>query len=80
MDGGIVGVVSRSSEASLRIYNGRQRYDEWEFSYNGAAGDDAGGPLPESGREPRGPGDPFGSGTPPRGFGLAGTARPGSER
>ena len=48
VDGGIVGVVSRSSEASLRLYGGRQRYDEWEFSYDGAAGDDAGGALPES--------------------------------
>lgn len=42
--GGIVGVVSRSSEASLREYNGAARYDQWLFvhapqaSAPGAAG------------------------------------------
>ena len=29
--GGVVGVVSRSDEESLRVYNGRRRYSEWVF-------------------------------------------------
>jgi type II secretory pathway pseudopilin PulG len=29
--GGFVGVVSASQEKSLRLFNGRQRYDEWTF-------------------------------------------------
>jgi type II secretory pathway pseudopilin PulG len=29
--GGIMGVVSRSTAASLRLYNGRGRYNEWVF-------------------------------------------------
>ena len=35
--GGIIGVVSRSTEASLRLYNGRGRYNEWSFVVTGAA-------------------------------------------
>jgi type II secretory pathway pseudopilin PulG len=34
--GGIIGVVSRSTEASLRLYNGRGRYNEWSFVATGA--------------------------------------------
>jgi type II secretory pathway pseudopilin PulG len=30
--GAIVGVASRSTEKSLRIFNGRKRYDEWYFA------------------------------------------------
>lgn len=30
--GGIVGVVSRSTETSIRLYNGRSRYDQWIFA------------------------------------------------
>lgn len=29
--GGIIGVVSTSSNTSLRLYNGRARYNEWAF-------------------------------------------------
>jgi type II secretory pathway pseudopilin PulG len=35
--GGLVGVVSTSSETSLRLYNGRDRYNEWSFVVTGAA-------------------------------------------
>ena len=35
--GGIIGVVSRSTEASLRLYNGRRRYNEWSFVATAAA-------------------------------------------
>jgi type II secretory pathway pseudopilin PulG len=35
--GGLVGVVSTSRETSLRLYNGRGRYNEWSFVVTGAA-------------------------------------------
>ena len=35
--GGIIGVVSTSTERSLRLYNGRGRYNEWSFVVAGAA-------------------------------------------
>lgn len=35
--GGVIGVVSSSREASLRIYNGATRYDQWIFLYSEAA-------------------------------------------
>jgi type II secretory pathway pseudopilin PulG len=31
--GGIVGVQSKSKEKSIRIYNGRTHYNEWQFVY-----------------------------------------------
>ena len=31
--GGIIGVVSTSTDTSIRVYNGRTRYDEWLFVY-----------------------------------------------
>ena len=59
--GGIVGVVSRSTEESLRDYNGATRYDQWLFVHQGqavapgAAG--AAAPFPGGiGSEPGGPG------------------------
>ena len=44
--GGIVGVVSRSSEASIREYNGAARYDQWLFVHaqSAAAPGEAGMP------------------------------------
>ena len=70
VEGGIVGVVSRSSEASLRVYNGRRRYDEWEFTYQDAGGDAAGGESPEVGRGRRGSGDLGRGAGAPRGLGT----------
>ena len=32
-DGGVVGVVSRSDKESLRLYNDRDKYNEWAFVY-----------------------------------------------
>ena len=59
--GGVVGVVSRSTEESLRDYNGATRYDQWLFVHQGqavapiAAG--AAAPFPGGiGSGPRGPG------------------------
>jgi type II secretory pathway pseudopilin PulG len=31
--GGVIGVVSKSTEKSIRLYNGRDRYNEWQFVY-----------------------------------------------
>ena len=31
--GGIAGVVSKSTGSSIKIYNGRSRYNEWAFTY-----------------------------------------------
>ena len=64
--GGIVGVVSRSTEESLRDYNGATRYDQWLFVHQGqgvtpgAAGTAA--PFPGGiGSGPGGPGRAAGS-------------------
>ena len=45
--GGVVGVVSTSSETSLRTYNGATRYDQWIFLYSEAA--DAPGDAADTG-------------------------------
>jgi type II secretory pathway pseudopilin PulG len=31
--GGIIGVTSKSKDASIKIYNGRSKYNEWAFVY-----------------------------------------------
>ncbi|MBM3806700.1 MAG: type II secretion system protein [Acidimicrobiia bacterium] len=31
--GGIIGVTSKSKETSIKVYNGRSRYNEWSFVY-----------------------------------------------
>lgn len=41
--GGIIGVTSKSKERSIRLYNGRDRYNEWAFVYVQTA-QRAGGP------------------------------------
>ncbi len=53
--GGVFGVVSKSTAQSIRLYNGRGRYNEWQFVHAGAAnapgGGGAGAPgLPGGGR------------------------------
>jgi type II secretory pathway pseudopilin PulG len=35
--GGIVGVASKSTAQSIRLYNGRDRYDQWVFTYTAAS-------------------------------------------
>jgi type II secretory pathway pseudopilin PulG len=55
--GGITGVVSRSPDESIRVYNGRTHYNEWEFRYTAPAqpsGGGAGGPGGPGGRGGRG--------------------------
>ena len=56
--GGIVGVVSRSTEESLRDYNGATRYDQWLFVHQGqaVAPGAAGTPAPFPGGIGSGPG------------------------
>jgi hypothetical protein len=62
---GIVGVRSKSTEQSIRLYNGRDRYDQWIFVYMAAQG-----PTVPQGRgnqpQPAGRGGPA---APPRGRG-----------
>lgn len=56
-EGGVVGVVSRSDEESLRLYNDRDKYNEWAFVYTTSA-TDAGAVAGAGGTQPtrRGPG------------------------
>ena len=68
--GGIVGVTSKSKEKSLRIYKGRDHYNEWQFVFTppvqapGAGGARGDGPQ----RGGRGQTSPF----PPSPFGPGG--------
>ena len=67
--GGIIGVVSSSTETSMALYNGRNRYDEWLFVYlpraaqpglsTGVPGDRGGVPGQGGPAQP-GPGPAFG--------------------
>lgn len=83
--GGIIGVTSKSKEKSIRLYNGRNHYNEWAFVLTqqtqapgvGAPGTVAPGQRGQPGQPQRGgPTSPFGGrgdgrgrGTPGRGFG-----------
>ena len=66
--GGVVGVVSRSEDESLRIYNDRERYNEWAFIHATSATEagavaGTGGIQPiqagPGGGRPGGGGEPF---------------------
>jgi type II secretory pathway pseudopilin PulG len=84
--GGIVGVTSKSEEKSLRLYNGRDTYNQWVFMpvARGRAGGGArgGAPGPEGrggrgvegrgGRGPDGPGGFDAGGRGPQGAGPRG--------
>jgi type II secretory pathway pseudopilin PulG len=82
--GGILGVASKSKEASIRIYKGAAHYNEWQFIHASASnvpggrgapmpGGRGGSPLP-GGRGPGGRGlDPDGRGMGPFGPGGRGT-------
>ena len=57
VDGNVAGVVSRSDETSIALYNGQSKYSEWVFIGEGQAGTPAGGgPGPSQ----AGPSNPFG--------------------
>ena len=78
--GGILGVVSKSKETSIRIYKGGTHYNEWNFIYANAstAPGGRGAPMP-GGRGSPMPGGrgPDGRGTPPGGRGFGPGMGPG---
>jgi type II secretory pathway pseudopilin PulG len=58
--GGIIGVTSKSTDTSIRLYKGRSHYNEWAFVYTAPAGaggaGGAGAPGGAGGRGQRGQG------------------------
>jgi type II secretory pathway pseudopilin PulG len=71
--GGIMGVTSKSKDKSIRIYNGRSHYNEWQFVYvqqtqapgagapgAGAPGQRGRGQNPQNPTGPMTPGGPIG--------------------
>jgi type II secretory pathway pseudopilin PulG len=66
---GITGVTSKSKETSLRLYKGRNHYNEWLFVFTPPAA------QPGAGGGPRGAGPPGGG---PRGGGPSGPPGSGS--
>jgi type II secretory pathway pseudopilin PulG len=78
--GGIVGVASKSTGDTIRIYNGRSKYNEWQFVYVQTGGPAQGGAQTPGGRgqggvQPgmgRGRGGPGGQGMGPGGRGFGG--------
>lgn len=78
---GIMGVTSKSKDRSLRLYNGRDHYNEWIFiatqasTQAGGRGAQAPGQGVRGGAPPGGPGtrgNPRGGGPSPSPFGLPG--------
>lgn len=79
--GGIVGVSSTSAAKSFRLYNGRDRYDQWLFVYAAPTlGRPGGSPTPggPAGMPRPGMGGPGGMGSPRPG--TVGTTRPSDIR
>lgn len=70
--GGIIGVTSKSTETSLRLYNGRDKYNEWAFVYVQTAQRPQG-----PGQQPVGPGGPNGPGRQQAPFGMQPGSFPG---
>jgi hypothetical protein len=71
--GGIMGVASKSKDTSIRLYNGRTHYNEWQFLYVQQvqqAGTGGRGGVPQRG----------GPGQPPGGIGVPGRGRGGTGR
>ena len=52
--GGIAGVASKSKDESIRIFNGRQHYNEWHFTYLAFAPRPGAGPGVPGGVRPGG--------------------------
>jgi type II secretory pathway pseudopilin PulG len=86
--GGVVGVASKSTSKSLRVYDGRTTYNEWQFIWvpatatpqtgpAGSVGPGQRGVLPGGGRSSPGPAgvEPAGQ-MPPRGRGPGGQGSP----
>jgi type II secretory pathway pseudopilin PulG len=62
--GGIMGVSSKSTETSLRLYQGANRYDQWQFRFTDVARGRGGVP---GANDPAGRGNNPGRGNPGRG-------------
>jgi type II secretory pathway pseudopilin PulG len=88
--GGITGVVSKSTDTSFRLYNNRNKYNEWTFVFAQAAqgrgaaqpglgGQRQGAPGPVRGQTGRGAGRGLG-GRQGGGGGLLGQPPPGGRR
>ena len=79
--GGVLGVVSKSEEASIRLYNDRNHYDEWLFVF-AAATAQAGAVAPGGRGDRQRSGEQEGllqGGQGPRGQGPGGFGRPGRQ-
>jgi type II secretory pathway pseudopilin PulG len=78
--GGIIGVASKSKATSIKLYNGRSKYNEWSFVYTPVTRTPGGAPgqptpgMPGMQRTPAGQGGP-GMGRPPGGMGPGGSQR-----
>jgi type II secretory pathway pseudopilin PulG len=72
--GGVIGVISKSKEASLRLFNGRNKYNEWAFTPQTVLGPRAAAPgnAPSGQIGPGGQGGPAGQ----RGAGTGQRGRP----
>ena len=68
--GGIVGVASKSEKESLKSYNGRSKYNEWEFVFIPRGPQPGTGQnVPQGGQpQPQGGATPGGRNVPPPGF------------
>jgi len=54
--GGIMGVQSKSTDESIRLYNGRNHYNEWQFLFTAFASQPGGGQQADPGSgQPTGP-------------------------
>ncbi|HEX7136481.1 MAG TPA: type II secretion system protein [Vicinamibacterales bacterium] len=80
--GGVIGVVSKSKDQSIRLYNGRSHYNEWAFvSTPQVQAPGAGGPGGRGGRggpggnNPANPTSPFSTPGPFNGPGRGGPGR-----
>jgi type II secretory pathway pseudopilin PulG len=63
VQGGVMGVTSKSKDESIKIYNGRTRYNEWAFVYIQMAqrpGVPGGMQMPGGQGQPQGQSGPFG--------------------
>ncbi len=67
--GGIIGVTSKSKETSLKLYNGRDKYNEWAFVYLQTA-QRPGGPGPGMQQPGAMPGQQPGQQQRPGAFGM----------
>jgi hypothetical protein len=74
--GGIMGVASKSTDTSLKLFNGRSKYNEWQFTPQTVLGNRAAGAAPKPGAPGTGaPGSQRPGTTMPGG--MPGTSRPG---